>query len=252
MATPINPVNPVNPMGYLLNELKAAFTPAPIEQHTETYSNGDTYTGGWRNNKREGTGELTCTNGELYVGEWKNDKRHGKGRRKWFVEEEPSRYKATRKWDGYIYDGQWKDDQRHGEGTELWYYHKIADWNAGWNNDEGNAPINTSSHDGYTGEWKNDRMHGLGTRIYHREHSAGHEDYGDYKEWNETIIYYGGWKKGMRHGNGKQTVSYSDGRKDWVWSDREWENDSPRREREYKYMSHDEMLYGRGGGGGGM
>ena len=85
-----NPINPVNPMGYLLNELKAAFTPAPIEQHTETYSNGDTYTGGWRNNKREGTGTLRCSNGECYIGEWNNDKRHGKGRRKWYVEVEKS------------------------------------------------------------------------------------------------------------------------------------------------------------------
>ena len=224
--------------GDLLKKMKAAFAEAPIEQHTETYANGDTYTGGWRNNKREGSGELICANGELYIGEWKNDKKHGKGMRKWYVEEPPRYRGASRKWDGYIYDGQWKHDQRHGEGRQMWYENRTRqDWDAGWNADEGSAPINTWRHDGYTGQWKNDSMHGKGTSIYHSKNWTG----------RETILYDGEWKYDKKHGHGKETTTYSDNRKDFSFED-EWENDDIKRN--VTYMSHDEILYGRGGGRG--
>ena len=42
------------------------------------YANGDTYEGGWVNDKKEGYGELKIIiNGIEYVGEFKSDKFHG-------------------------------------------------------------------------------------------------------------------------------------------------------------------------------
>lgn len=51
-----------------------------------TYTNGDKYTGDWRNNKRHGYGTshliigvFTYYNGDTYEGEWSNDRKEGKG-----------------------------------------------------------------------------------------------------------------------------------------------------------------------------
>ena len=43
-------------------------------QGTYTYSDGDKYEGEWKDGKRTGQGTLTFPDGTKYVGEWKNGK----------------------------------------------------------------------------------------------------------------------------------------------------------------------------------
>lgn len=95
------------------------------KKHTEKYTNGDVYTGGWRNGMRNGNGKLKCADGRIFEGEWVNDDlRYGK-----------LTYKNTGYYEGYFRNlkldgygerhypdktvkGFWKNDNRHGIVTE--------------------------------------------------------------------------------------------------------------------------------------
>ena len=44
------------------------------------YTNGDEYTGDWKNNKRHGKGVFISMIGDKYEGDWSNDMKHGIGR----------------------------------------------------------------------------------------------------------------------------------------------------------------------------
>ena len=46
---------------------------------TLTYANGDTYVGGWQNDKWHGQGTFTFPSGEKHVGKWKNQLPNGQG-----------------------------------------------------------------------------------------------------------------------------------------------------------------------------
>ena len=171
-----------NVVNGLMDRLRALGGPAAEveEHHTETYSNGDTYSGGWRNNKREGSGVLTCANGDAYVGQWKNDKRHGKGKRK-----------SHDEMGWYIYDGEWNTDQRHGYGT-LEYLPSFEKWESEWKNDEWTGKKDWFSfyqkHDAYTGQWKYDKRNG-----------KGHESIRGSVGW---FLHNGYWKNDQKHGIG--------------------------------------------------
>ena len=62
---------------------------------TKEWSNGDKYTGEWKNGKINGLGTFKWSNGDKYTGEWKNGKTHGKGSMEWSS--------------GDKYVGEWKD-----------------------------------------------------------------------------------------------------------------------------------------------
>ena len=44
-----------------------------------TFSSGDKYVGGWKDDKKHGQGTDTSSDGGKYEGEWKVGKRHGQG-----------------------------------------------------------------------------------------------------------------------------------------------------------------------------
>lgn len=54
---------------------------------------------------RHGRGRHTCSNGDSYNGAWRYDKRHGDGTAKFAR--------------GVSYQGQWKEDMAHGWGSML-------------------------------------------------------------------------------------------------------------------------------------
>lgn len=68
-----------------------------------TCRDGETYDGGWRDDKRNGRGIATFPKGETYDGEWNNNAIHGYGRHTWT--------------DGRIYDGEWRNHKKCGHGT---------------------------------------------------------------------------------------------------------------------------------------
>ena len=64
---------------------------------TYTFTNEDTYTGDWKDGKKNGQGTYTFANGDTYVGDWQSGKRNGQGTFIW-----P---------DGEKYVGEWKDNK---------------------------------------------------------------------------------------------------------------------------------------------
>jgi hypothetical protein len=70
---------------------------------TYTYTNGDKYVGGYKDDLRNGQGTYTFANGENYVGEFKDDLRNGQGT-----------YTFA---NGENYVGKFKDDLWNGQGT---------------------------------------------------------------------------------------------------------------------------------------
>jgi hypothetical protein len=93
-----------------------------------TYTNGATYVGDWRDDKRSGQGTYTFADGRTYVGDWKDGKKIGQGTFTFA--------------DGAIYVGDWRDDKRSGQGTYTWSGGK------------------------YVGDWKDGKMTGQGTHTY--------------------------------------------------------------------------------------
>jgi len=72
-------------------------------QHTDTYSNGDTYDGEWKDGKPHGQGiKDFFESGAQYNGEWKDGKYHGQGTYTFSNCDQ--------------YDGEWKDGKQHGHG----------------------------------------------------------------------------------------------------------------------------------------
>ena len=67
-------------------------------QGTMEWSNGDKYTGEWKNSETHGQGTIEWSNGDKYVGEWKNGKMHGQGTMSWAG--------------GKSWSGMWKNNEK--------------------------------------------------------------------------------------------------------------------------------------------
>ena len=89
------------------------------------YSNGTSFEGYWRNDKREGNGLLlTKENKEIYRGEFKNDLFHGKGRlcnMKARILKESINYMdfgiINDAW--VMYEGEFSKGKKHGNGVMI-------------------------------------------------------------------------------------------------------------------------------------
>ena len=68
------------------------------------YDCGNTYSGGWENDKRSGQGKYAFACGDIYEGQWKDGKYEGAGK-----------YTSAAA-DGFAYEGQWKADAMEGFG----------------------------------------------------------------------------------------------------------------------------------------
>lgn len=68
------------------------------------YPNGDTYSGMWFRNKKQGQGTYTYKNGDVYTGEWKEDRKEGKGT----FYNPNTQYQLIGRWkDGKLTKGKW-------------------------------------------------------------------------------------------------------------------------------------------------
>ena len=68
-------------------------------------SEGEIYSGNWKNDRIEGEGTFIYSDGRKYKGNFKNDVKDGYGEYYW-----P---------DGDIYKGFWKNGKRHGKGIKI-------------------------------------------------------------------------------------------------------------------------------------
>ena len=128
------------------------------------------------NGKRHGYGVRVWASGSRYEGNWVDDTIHGHGKVEYA--------------DGSEYAGNFKQGLRHGNGTM--YYGR-------GNGTPYESPLKSSSGRGkvldgygrcrYAGEWRNDHWHGQG--VYY---------------CSDGTMYEGEFRKGVRHGMGKQTL----------------------------------------------
>jgi uncharacterized protein YodC (DUF2158 family) len=70
------------------------------------FDSGETYEGGYSNEKWNGFGKYTYDSGEIYEGEWENGEKHGKGK-----------YTHT---NGDVYEGGFMNGKRHGFYEYRW------------------------------------------------------------------------------------------------------------------------------------
>ena len=96
---------------------------------TYTFANEDTYTGEWKDGKKNGQGTYTFANGDTYAGEWSGDKKNKQGT-----------YTFA---NGDTYSGEWRGDKKNGQGIYTF-----------------------ANGDTYTGEWESGKRSGQGTFIW--------------------------------------------------------------------------------------
>ncbi|XP_065890643.1 radial spoke head 10 homolog B-like [Dysidea avara] len=144
-----------------------------------------TYTGSWKNGKRNGKGKIVYDEEgtSFYEGEWKDHVRFGQGYR---------RYSS-----GNVYEGEWCDDKRHGHGTMYWYNTNeqyTGQWKCGIQEGHGehiwfmeqtdNSQYPLCNH--YVGNWSHGLKHGMGSFYY----ASG-------------AVYEGEWHHNKKHGRGR-------------------------------------------------
>ena len=131
---------------------------------------GGTYIGFWKDDLRDGAGELDSRTGVSFVGDWKEDLPHGVGKRT-----------AA---EGLHEEGQFARGQLHGAGERRdgfgnWWRGVFVN---GLMEGEGECMLEGGR---YSGGFANDRFDGLGTL-----HAA------------DGSVFKGGWKGGKHHGSG--------------------------------------------------
>ena len=156
-----------------------------VASHTD--DNGLTYTGEWKNNKRDGKGTYSWANGSKYVGESKDNRMNGQGTYTWAGE-----------WSGQKYVGEWKDGNYHGQGTMTYI-----------------------SGDQYLGEWKDSKRHGQGTYTFSNgdkyvgewedgaEHGEAVKTFADGRVWI-GLFRDGHWVSGRQHAAGEMSLDVVD------------------------------------------
>ena len=125
------------------------------------------YYGDFRNNKKEGRGQMTWQDGQTYEGDFHEDRLTGKGVKTWKC--------------GSVYDGEWLNGKRHGFGKHTWAKGDIyeGEWSTDKAHGKGKYTAKTdkgSVH--YEGDFVNSKRHGRGTTDY----GSGTKYVGDYVE----------------------------------------------------------------------
>merc|ERR1719506_2657369 len=114
-------------------------------QGTLSSPDGDTYQGGWLDDKRDGNGTLE-EKGAVYMGQWKAGVRHGIGKEVWA--------------DGNAYEGEYLNNLKHGTGT---FDSSVGRFEGEWFED---AMVTGVYHfvdgDVYEGSFVANAMHGHG------------------------------------------------------------------------------------------
>ena len=162
--------------------------------------NGCTYTGGWLDGRRDGTGTLLHPNGTIYVGDWSNGYCHGKG--------------MWRHPKGCNYYGYWKNGNKNGKG-ELFCPSLgriiIGEWVNDWFNREEATLANNET--GYGEFYKHELLlHSNMYRVEKNSHYFGSLQKGLFHGYGIMYFpcgskYEGDFSCGMKHGYGMLIIS---------------------------------------------
>ena len=120
---------------------------------------GNTYTGSFKNGKREGTGKLTSPVGSLYEGDWRNNMRDGKG--KYISNTNPGKIKVN----AFTYVGDWKKDSMTGKGLISYFGGSYYVGEVYQNYKHGLGKLVLSDSSSYDGSWQLDKQHGKGVQV---------------------------------------------------------------------------------------
>jgi len=72
---------------------------------TETFEDGSSYVGVFKDGERNGQGTYNYSDGDKYEGEWKDGKYHGQGTYTWTNGQKyEGEFKDGKKWNGTVYD----------------------------------------------------------------------------------------------------------------------------------------------------
>ncbi|OHT17682.1 hypothetical protein TRFO_00986 [Tritrichomonas foetus] len=169
-----------------------------IYEYQNTYF---TYTGEWKNGKKDGNGRFQIGPNSYYEGEFKDGEITGIGARYFengnhyfgdFVKGEfNGRGSFIDEVNGEEYEGEWKDNRRHGEGKLT--YSDGSQYVGHFLNHKRNGQGEYKDIEGnqYTGEWKNNMIEGEGQMTF-----------------SNDDVYIGEFKNGQRHGWG--TMKWAD------------------------------------------
>ena len=142
-----------------------------VGRGTYIWSNGQRYTGNWRDDQPDGDGEWTSATGDRYVGGFMAGKRVGQGRMVYadkteysgsWVNDRPSGQGIFKFVNGDVYDGQFDAGEQSGTGTLT---HRNGDRHTGtWLHGKRDGKGITQWKDGqrYEGDWRADRKEGQG------------------------------------------------------------------------------------------
>jgi hypothetical protein len=112
---------------------------------------GNTYTGNWCFNKKQGVGTMECVTGEVYHGEWDNNLPNGYGQLQYVNRDR--------------YDGEWKDGVRNGRGTH--FFANGDKYEGDWvlNVCQGEGTYTTIAGHFYYGSWKYGKVSSMRTHL---------------------------------------------------------------------------------------
>lgn len=184
--------------------------------HEETYPDGSTYTGEWKDGKREGQGLFIAAVGDRYEGTWQDDLFHGDGK---LIDAA-----------GFIYEGQWERNCPHGKGVSVSPDGTIIHGTFCNGVLHGSAKWVSHLGDTWEGEWVNGYFRN-GKGIICVEEGVRYEgdiregvQWGQGQEVSPHGVYEGEWVNGRPSGQGE--MKYADGgvyKGEWV--DGCWQGD---------------------------
>ncbi|EAS06647.2 MORN motif protein (macronuclear) [Tetrahymena thermophila SB210] len=155
---------------------------------------GSVYVGYWKNNQANGYGRIIHPNGNIYEGDWMNGKAHGRG--------------IYRYPNGTKYEGEWFEDLYDGYGVKTWNQGSVYQgyYRQGYRDGKGVFTWpDGSSYDGYF--YKN-QIHGYGIykwkdgREYRGEWSSGKMNGKGWFKWPDDRIYEGNYFNDKKEGFG--------------------------------------------------
>ena len=114
---------------------------------SKIYSDGASFEGNWKNNKREGSGLLKSAINGVYYGEFKDDNIEGKGNFEFLS--------------GDVYNGEFKNGKLEG-GAFLFINNETYEGEFKNNKMEGRGEYTFANGDVYHGDFKDGQRHGIG------------------------------------------------------------------------------------------
>ena len=162
------------------------------EGHGKYISDSEIYDGDWKEDQKDGKGEIEYKDGTKYQGDFKNNKFSGKGEIQWkdgtyykgdFINNTLHGTGFLKGANNHLYNGSFEKGFYHGEGEFKWINGDNNDiiykGNYTYGKKDGKGKLYLKNGDSYDGNWESGLPHGEGT----------------YETKNRK--YFGNWRSGI-------------------------------------------------------